>query len=85
MDKVLISKEIIKIHYNWRMVSNGIESGEDYDVAEVGQLFDIYDETSTVTKILEHKPINSNDKLYYDIYLENDQMIRIFNPNVIFF
>lgn len=69
--------KIVKIHYNWRVVSDGVETIDIYDTYLVGD--------KNVTEILEHPAVGHGDAWFYDVHFENGAMERIFNPNQVFY
>jgi len=69
---------IIKLFYNWFATP---EFGEDYARAIVGEKF--FGE-SIVVKITEKNFQDYGDKFFYDIHLENGNVIRVFNPNTVY-
>ena len=74
--------KVIEVEWNYSpavMESNGnrIEAyGETWSAAKVG--------AKGVTEIQEHVAQFEGDKTYYDVLME-DGMIRVFNPNVVYF
>ncbi len=68
--------KIVKIHYNW-FYTIGDECGESYDVAEVGKC--------GCTLIEGHTPQGEGDKYYFDIWTEDQTMLRVFNPNLVIY
>ena len=68
--------KIKKIHYNW-FYTSGADEGEGYEIAEVGK--------HGCTLIEGHIPQGEGDKHYFDIWSEDQTMLRIFNPNMVFY
>lgn len=62
---------IERIEFNWFFTQ---EEGEAYSKYVVGQ---------NCISIVEHLPMWEGDRLYYDIYLDDNTVIRTFNPNQI--
>ena len=52
------------------------EAGEEYRVAEIGEVF----QDTIVIDIIEHRAAGEGDKWYYDIYFKNGTSIRTFAP-----
>jgi hypothetical protein len=73
--------EINKIHYNWVFASDGRDSGEDYQVEQVGTK----NENGLPIAIEEHRPQGEGDKWFYDIVYDDGSMKRVFNPNQVFY
>ncbi len=69
--------EIIQLIANWHAWNDGRESGEDYDIYDVGK--------KGVLRITEHRPQGEGDKWFYDVDFENKGTKRIFNPNSVSF
>jgi len=61
---------IEQIKYNW--TNDG-----DYQVAEVGR--------EEIVRIEEHRPAGEGDKWFFDIYLEDETIIRVFNINEVIY
>ncbi len=82
--------KITKIYYNFVQVSLGDEASEDYMVAEVGKPFLSYNgndeyQDKKVINIKEHRPAGEGDKWFYDIELEDNKIVRVFNINSVFY
>ena len=69
--------KITKIYYNWRPEGDNKDYGENYDFEMIG--------SNNCINIEEHPSQGEGDKWYYDVQFENGNMIRIFNPNQIFY
>lgn len=68
---------ITRIDYNWRPVSDGEISGDDFELFQVG--------VNDVSEIEEHRAAGEGDKWFYDINFTDGRTERIFNPNKIYF
>lgn len=69
--------EIKRITYNWFQVNGG----EDYYEREIGKTYgDI-----VCTKIDEHRAQGEGDKWYYDIHYSDESIVKIFNPNTVYY
>ena len=66
--------KIKKLRYNW-FYTTGDDYGESYEVATVGK--------DGCSQIDGHIP--QGDKHYFDIWMEDQTMIRVFNPNMVFY
>jgi len=78
--------KITKIYYNF---VEG-EAGEGYYmVAEIGKPFSSYGvdeyQDKKVINITEHRPAGEGDKWFYDIELEDNKIVRVFNINSVFY
>ena len=67
------------ITYNWFVTP---ENGEEFSSWFIGMN---YRNDISVIKIEEHRPAGEGDKWYYDVFLSDGTMERIFNPNVVVF
>lgn len=67
------------IKYNWFATP---ENGEEFSSWFIGMN---YRNDISVIKIKEHQPAGEGDKWYYDVFLSDGTMERIFNPNVVVF
>jgi hypothetical protein len=77
---------IKKITYNWRYAGNtSDELGEDYEEAEVGKI--PYGFKYSVTAIVKWPkfPSDNGDTPHYKIFFENDDYIKVYNPNIVFY
>lgn len=61
--------QVKKLTFNWFFG----EYGDEFTTAEVGKM--------GVWRIEEHRPAGEGDRLWYDIYMDDGSMERIFNPN----
>lgn len=82
--------KIQKLIYNFVQINLGDEAGEDYMVVTVGEPFKSYNgfneyHNKKVLSIKEHRPAGEGDKWFYDIELENDKVVRVFNPNMVYY
>ena len=82
--------KITKILYNFVQFQYENEAREDYMIAEVGKPFLSYDgwdeyQNKKVINITEHRPAGEGNKWFYDIELEDDKIIRVFNINSVFY
>jgi len=67
-------KKIIKIQFNWHQISDGKESGEDFDTITVGK--------NGCKEIVDF----SNDNyICFKSYLEDGTSVEIYNPNLVFY
>ena len=66
--------KINQIIFNWFYSTQG----EEYQVFEIG-VKNIY--YGTPVEIIEHRSAGEGDKWYYDIYFDNGNIHRTFNPN----
>lgn len=76
-------KTITTLHYNFFQSSDSNESEEAYYEVNVGEKH--CRSESPVKEIIEHPAKGEGDKWYYDIVHQDDNVIRIFNPNMVFF
>ncbi len=82
--------EITKIYYDFIQTKFDDEIGEDYMIAEVGKPFlskngnDEYNNKEVIS-ITEYRPAGEGDKWFYDIKLKNNNIVRVFNINTVFF
>ena len=67
------------INYNWFATP---ENGEEFSSWFIGMN---YRNDISVIKIKEHRAEGEGDKWYYDVFLSDGTMERIFNPNVVVF
>jgi len=80
--------KITKIYYDFIQTQSG--ACKDYMLAEVGKPFtsqngsDEYNNVKVVS-IQEHRAAGGDDKWFYDIKLENNNVVRIFNINTVFY
>ena len=67
---------ITEIIFNWYATT---EHGEEFSKYAVGTGY----LGVVCEKIEEHRPMGDGDKWYYDVYLSNGTIERIFNPNTV--
>ncbi len=83
--------KIVKIIFNWYQYSDGNESGEACDIAEVGDMVLFGYKINPETKKREQDRrkvksiIESRAKTYYIIHFEDLSYIRIYNPNMVYY
>ena len=67
--------KVRKIYYNWHQVGSVQDRdgcGEDWEEHEIGK---------GVDRIEEHRPSGEGDKWFYDVFVGERLMTRIFNIN----
>lgn len=70
---------IKEIQYNWFGTP---KDGEQFSLCSVGKR---YRNDISVIKIEEHQSQWEGDKWYYDVFLSDGTIDRIFNPNAVVF
>lgn len=66
-------RKIRKVHYNF--FTN--KEGKHFEVYEIGK--------NGVKLIFQHMPSGPGDVMFYDVEFEDSSMVRVFNPNQIFY
>lgn len=65
---------IKQINFNWYATPDGV-SFDNYQVGEC----------ANCKNIEEHPAMGEGDKWFFDVTLNDDSMVRIFNPNQVFY
>lgn len=66
-------REVTKITHNWFYTEDG-ESEYTYEVGE-----------KNVKYIVEHPAQGEGDRYFFEVWFEDETMIAIFNPNLVWF